>query len=291
MNLFDKQALSDDVAHTLIEASVKFRPDQINAYKIAFDAEESEQAKWVLRNILENASVGESKKLPLCDDTGIPHLFLEIGQDATIPAGFFQALEEGVRKGLRELPGRPMAVRGNDELIRLEQSDGMFEESEMLQMAPLQLRHTIGSTIKLTLLMYGGGPEIRGKTCRVFHKHSSEIIKKEMVAWGLEGAKFLGCSPVVLAYGIGRSNLEAASLAMEAMAKGEFGRHSGFEEKITKEINRSNIGPLGIGGMTTVLGTFVRIGPQRASGVRIVSLRVGCCFDPRRAVCEWEFHK
>jgi fumarate hydratase subunit alpha len=289
MSDFDKPALIDEVAGILIRASVEFRPDQVEAYKNALRVEESDQARWVLRNILDNAEVGASQRLPLCDDTGIPHLFLEVGKEASVPTGFFHTLEEGVRKGLRDLPGRPMAVRGDEGSIRLAQSEGLYEESDMLEIAPLQLRHTCGKSIKLTLLMYGGGPEIRGKTMRVFHRHSADVVKREMIAWGLEGAKLLGCSPVVLAFGIGRSNLEAASLAMEAMAKGEFGKHNHFEEEITQTINESNIGPLGLGGRTTVLGTFLKIGPQRSSGIRVVSLRVGCCFDPRRATGVWKF--
>ena len=61
-----------------------------------------------------------------------------------------------------------------------------------------------------------------------------------------------------------------------------FGVENAFASDITKAINKQNIGPLGLGGKTTALSTFIKVGPQRASGVRIVNLRIGCCYDPRK---------
>ena len=75
---------------------------------------------------------------------------------------------------------------------------------------------------------------------------------------------------------------------MEAMAKGNFLVQSEMEQRITDAVNQSGYGALGLGGNTTVLGTFVKVGPQRASGIRVVSMRLGCCFDPRRAECVLE---
>ena len=73
---------------------------------------------------------------------------------------------------------------------------------------------------------------------------------------------------------------------MEAMAKGDFGIQSEFEKRITDNVNEANVGPLGLGGKHSVLATFAKIGPQRASGVRIVALRPCCCFEPRKASVE-----
>ena len=275
-----------NVANTLIKASVSFRTDQIKRYEAALEAENNMQAKWVLTNILENAKVGDEQKLPLCDDTGIPHVFLEIGDEVSLPAGFLKAVDQGIAQGLQKLPGRPMAVRGND-VERLTQEAGLYGDPEKLIPAPIQVRRVPGEQVKLTVLMLGGGPEIRGKTMRVFHKHSFEVISNEMISWAKEGATFLGCQPCVLAFGIGRTNVEAASLALEAMKDGDLLEQSDLEQYITDEVNKSNVGPLGVGGSTTALGTFIKVGPQRASGVRVVSLRVGCCFDPRKATYQW----
>ena len=275
-----------DVAETLVRAGSCFGSDQIEVYEKAIASETNPSAAWALRTILDNANVGKVNRLPLCDDTGIPHLFLQVGDEVSIPEGFFSAVEEGVRQGLRSLPGRPMAVKGNDQ-ERLAQSAGLYSDPACLAAAPVQIRHVSGHSIKLTVLMYGGGPEIRGKTLRVFHQHSAEVVKKEMIDWGIEGAKLLGCLPGVLCFGIGRSNLEAASLSLEAMATGDLSTLDPFEQEITDGVNASGIGAMGLGGNHTVLGSFVKVGPQRASGVRIVSLRVGCCFDPRRASVTW----
>ena len=285
--MIDCTEVSEKTAQTLVRASTVFRPDQIAAYKRAVEKEESPHAKWVLNNILENAEIAEQKSFPLCDDTGIPHLFLEIGDECAVPAGFYRAVEEGVAKGLRMLPGRPMAVKGNDE-ERISQCKGLYENPDALSMAPVQTRRVPGKDIRLTVMMYGGGPEIRGKTLRVFHKHSLDTVINEMIAWGTEGAKLLGCLPCVLVFGIGRSNYEAAALGMEAMAKGNLLVPSDIEKRITDAVNESGCGALGLGGKTTVLGTFVKVGPQRASGIRVVSMRLGCCFDPRRAECLFE---
>lgn len=286
MDIYEE--IASRTAKTLVEASTTFRPDQLGAYRRAAASEQNPNSKWVLESILENAEVAEKTKFPLCDDTGIPHVLVEIGDEAVLPAGFLKAVEDGVARGLRELPGRPMAVKGND-LERLSQSAGLYEDSGALAIAPVQVRRTAGGEVVLTVLMYGGGPEIRGKTLRVFHKHSADVVIDEMIAWGKEAAKLLGCQPCILAFGIGRSNLEAASLGLEAMAKGDFSRQSEMEQRITDGVNETGIGALGLGGNTTVLGTFVKVGPQRASGVRVVSLRTGCCFDPRRATTTFKF--
>lgn len=285
--MIDCKNVREETARTLVRASTVFRSDQMEAYKIALKRENNLHAKWVLENIIKNAEIARQKKLPLCDDTGIPHLFMEVGEECFIPAGFYTAVEEGIAQGLRDLPGRPMAIKGDD-LERISQRGGLSEDSGAVVAAPIQTRHVPGKDIRLTVMMYGGGPEIRGKTLRVFHKHSEQIVIDEMIAWGVDGAKLLGCLPCVLVFGIGRSNYEAASLALEAMAKGNFLVQSEMERKITEEVNKAGLGALGLGGDTTVLGTFVKVGPQRASGVRVVSMRLGCCFDPRRAECIFE---
>ncbi len=285
--IFKLEQISQAVAETLVRASTSFRPDQLERYKLALQEEQNQQACWVMERIVENAEIGEQKRLPICDDTGIPHVFLEIGDEAALPAGFFTAIDDGIAAGLRALPGRPMAVKGDD-VQRITQSAGLYDRSDRLLPAPLQMRRLPGDQIKLTILMLGGGPEIRGKTQRVFHQHSLDVVLKEMVAWALEGAAKLGCLPCALFFGIGRTNVEAASLALEAMKDCNFLEQSEIEHRITDAVNQSNIGPLGIGGKTTALGTFVKVGQQRASGVRVVSLRVGCCIDPRKATYVWK---
>lgn len=135
--------------------------------------------------------------------------------------------------------------------------------------------------------MLGGRPEIQGKTMRVFHKHSLEAVVTEMITWAKTGVAKLGCRPTTLAYGIGRTQVEAALLSLEAMRDADFDRQTPLEDRNTAAVNETRVGPLGLGGPSTVLGAFTKVGPQRASGIRVVSLRVGCCYDPRKATVEF----
>lgn len=277
--------IQEKVADCLVRAGSTFREDQKAAYRKAIAEEKIESSCWVIKQVLDNALVAEKNRSPLCDDTGIPHLFLEVGKNHAITGEMLEQIKEGVRKGLRQLPGRPMAIKGDD-YARIDQSGGLNEDSGALAPSPILIKPVEEDVLRLTVLMLGGGPAIRGITQRVFHKHSVDVVIDEIVNRAKPAVSQLGCSPCVLAVGIGRSQFEATSMMMEAMAKGDFGVQSGFEKRITEKVNESEVGPLGLGGKHSVLATFAKIGPQRASGVRIVALRPCCCFEPRRASVE-----
>lgn len=271
------------VKNTLVAAGSTFKDDKVRAYERAIEKEENERAKWVLETILQNANVAEKKQMPLCDDTGIPHLVLEIGRKRVITGEMIEAIKEGIAEGLRTLPGRPMAIRGDD-IHRLDQSGGLDSDPAALEPAPLLLHYSDDDNVlRLHIMMFGGGPAIRGKSYRVFHKHNVEVVKDEIVSWANEAVAQLGCSPCTLAIGIGRSHFEAASLMLEAQVFGNYDKQSEMEREITERVNESNVGALGLGGNTSVLATFLNVGPQRASGVRIVCMRPCCCFEPRIA--------
>lgn len=275
-------SIKEKVADCLVRAGSTFREDQKDAYRNAIADEINPQSCWVMQQVLDNAIVAEERRSPLCDDTGIPHLFLEVGKNRSVSGEMMQEIMEGVEMGLRKLPGRPMAIMGDD-YARIDQSGGLNPDSGALKPSPFLIKPVDEDVVRLTILMLGGGPAIRGITQRVFHKHSVEVVIDEIVNRAKEGVSKLGCSPCVLAVGIGRSQFEATSMMMEAMACGDFGKQSDFEKRITEKVNEANIGPLGLGGKHSVLATFAKIGPQRASGVRIVALRPCCCFEPRRA--------
>ncbi len=270
------------VKECLITAASTFSEDKIYIYSKAIEEETVPAAKWVLETTLQNALVAEQNRSPLCDDTGIPHLFLEVGPNQSVNGQLISFIQKGVREGLRALPGRPMAINGSD-LQRIDQSGGLNTDPGALLSAPILIKPIVEDVIRLHVLMHGGGPEIRSKTFRVFHKHKVSVVTDEIVDWAVEGACLLGCSPVTLAIGVGRSHFEATSLMMESMVYGNYQKQNEIETEITERVNQSKKGPLGLGGQTTALGTFLRVGPQRASGVRIVSLRPCCCFEPRKA--------
>ena len=278
-------SIQEKVADCLVRAGSTFREDQKEAYRKAIANEANTQSCWVMQQVLENAIVAEKRRSPLCDDTGIPHLFLEFGKNRSVSGEMMQEIMEGVEMGLRQLPGRPMAIMGDD-YARIDQSGGLNPDSGALKPSPILIKPVDEDVIRLTVLMLGGGPAIRGITQRVFHKHNVDVVIDEIVNRATEGVSKLGCSPCVLAVGVGRSQFEATSMMMEAMAKGDFSKQSDFEKRITEKVNEANIGPLGLGGKHSVLATFAKVGPQRASGVRIVALRPCCCFEPRRASVE-----
>jgi fumarate hydratase subunit alpha len=280
--MLNKKEIEEATKYCLVRAGTSFRTDQIKAYKNAILKETNKNARWVLERILENAKIAQRNIFPLCDDTGIPHAFIEIGKEVVLPNDWLTAVSDGVVQGLRSMPGRPMAVKGNP-VERIEQSKGLFNDPGRLSLAPVIVKPVKGDRLKITILLLGGGPEIRARTYRVFHKRSMDVVLDEVINWTASEVKNLGCTPCVPAIGIGRTHMEASALMLEAMKGGNLNRQSPWEKGVTAAINETKVGPLGLGGGTTALGTFIKIGPLRASGVRIVSMRPGCCFEPRKA--------
>lgn len=282
----------EDVSNTIIEASTNLSKDKYNALKKAISIEDNENALWTLNQILKNYKVANKVKFPLCDDTGIPHVIIEIGENREITGNLIAQINEGIKEGLNNLPARPMAVKGND-IERIEQSKGLYDNPGQMKAASFLIdsfsddstykRDISPDTLNIHFVLEGGGPEIRAKTYRVYHKRSVVNVMDTAIGWLEESLKMLGCTPSVPAIGIGRTHYEAASLLLKSIVYGNLDFQNELEEYVTERLNKTNIGPLGFGGKTTVLGSFVNIGNQRASGVRIVSVRPSCFVEPRVA--------
>ena len=280
------------VSNTIIEASTNLSKDKYNALKKAISIEDNENALWTLNQILKNYKVANKVKFPLCDDTGIPHVIIEIGENREITGNLIAQINEGIKEGLNNLPARPMAVKGND-IERIEQSKGLYDNPGQMKAASFLIdsfsddstykRDISPDTLNIHFVLEGGGPEIRAKTYRVYHKRSVVNVMDTAIGWLEESLKMLGCTPSVPAIGIGRTHYEAASLLLKSIVYGNLDFQNELEEYVTERLNKTNIGPLGFGGKTTVLGSFVNIGNQRASGVRIVSVRPSCFVEPRVA--------
>ncbi|MFZ2949945.1 MAG: fumarate hydratase [Desulfuromonadaceae bacterium] len=285
--MLNSEIIREGVSQCLVKAGTTFRPDQIEAYKAAIEKETSKNARWVLEKLVENADVAERRGFPLCDDTGIPHLFVEIGDRLNLPEGWLSAIHEGVARGLRAMPGRPMAVEGDD-IERVEQSRGLSEDPADVLAVPVITKPVPGDRLSVTVLLLGGGPEIRAKTYRIFHKRSIEKVLDESAGWMASEVKSLGCTPSVIAIGVGRSHVEASMRMLEAMKTGDLRVQNRWERKVTGIVNAEKAGALGLGGDFSVLGTFLNIGPLRASGVRIVCARPCCCVEPRRSTVSFD---
>lgn len=284
MIMKDSNDIIEKVSKTVVTAGSAFREDKIHAYQKAIRMEKNETGKWIMETILENACIAEKDACPLCDDTGIPHLFIEVGKERYFSGNLFSDIQKGVSEGLKRLPGRPMAVCGSD-AERIDQSRGLSRDASDVVPAPILIKQTDGNAIRVHVLMLGGGPAIRGSTYRVFHKHSVDTMIDEIVKRSVEAVRQLGCTPCTLAVGIGRSQYEAAAYMLEAQVYGNYNIQNTLEKTITERVNECKAGPLGMGGLS-VLAAFLKVGPQRASGVRIVSIRPCCCFEPRIASVE-----
>lgn len=273
----------EKVKEALVLAGTVSPPGLIKAYEHTIQSESNERAKWALDKILENIQVASCNKVPLCDDTGIPHIFIEIGDNRFLSGSMISDIQHGISEGLREMPGRPMAVKG-DCVERIEQTEGIFDDPGAVQSAPFLIKNVFEENVlRVHVVLLGGGPAIRGKTQSIFHKHDISVVINEIVTWANEGVAQLGCTPCTLSIGIGRSQYEATAFMIEALIYGKYEIQSNLEKEITNRVNKANIGPLGLGGDNTVLATFLKIGPQRASGARIVSIRPNCCVEPRIA--------
>ena len=282
----------EDVSNIIIKASTNLSSDKYNALKKAISIEDNENALWALNQILENYKVASKTKFLLCDDTGIPHVIIEIGKKREITGELIAQINEGIKEGLNKLPARPMAVKGSD-IERVEQSKGLYDSPGQMRPASFLIdsfadnstykRDVSQDTLNIHFILEGGGPEIRAKTFRVYHKRSIENVINTAIDWLTDSLKMLGCTPSIPAIGIGRTHYEASSLLLKSIVYGNLDSQSDLENHVSEKLNKTNIGPLGFGGKTTVLGSFVNIGNQRASGVRIVSVRPSCFVEPRIA--------
>lgn len=282
----------EDISKSIIEASTTLSGDKLNALSKAIEIEDNDNARWALSQILENYNAAQKTSFPLCDDTGIPHVIVEMGSERELSGELLNQIHEGIALGLNNLPARPMAVKG-DEIQRIEQSEGLFEKPGMLKPASVLIdcqndestyeREISPDTLNLHFILEGGGPEIRAKTYRVYHKRSFSNVIDTAVGWLADSLTLLGCTPSIPSIGIGRTHYEANALLLKSIVYGNLDEMNEVEVYVKDKLNQTGIGPLGLGGKTTVLGAFVNIGNQRASGVRIVAVRPSCFVEPRVA--------
>lgn len=280
------------ISKSIIEASTTLSSDKLNALITAIETEDNDNASWALSQILENYKVAQKTGFPLCDDTGIPHVIVEVGSERVISGELLNQIHEGIALGLNDLPARPMAVKG-DEIERIEQSKGLFENPGMLKPASILIdahndestyrKEISPDTLNIHFILEGGGPEIRAKTYRVYHKRSFSNVIDTAVDWLANSLNLLGCTPSIPSIGVGRTHYEANALLLKSIAYGNLDEMNEVESYVRDKLNETGIGPLGLGGKTTVLGSFVNIGNQRASGVRIVAVRPSCFVEPRVA--------
>ncbi|MFQ5456544.1 MAG: fumarate hydratase [Nitrospirota bacterium] len=264
----------DMVKIMCMDVNYNLGDDVLSAIDRAIEREESELGIEVLNKLKENSEVAVRKKIPLCQDTGIPVFFIEIGQDMKIKGGLiYDAINEGVRQGYKEGFLRNSIVA--DPIGR--------RNTKTYTPAIIHTELIPGDKLKLNLEISGGGCENMSNIKMLIPADGVEGVKNFV----LETVKKIGanpCPPIVVGVGIGGDFELAAILAKKALLRSVGNPNpkleiAALEEEIYKKINKLGIGPLGFGGRITALAVHIETYP-----CHIASLPVAvniCCHSAR----------
>ena len=260
-----------------IEANHFLSEDMERAMKQAEKTEQSPLGKQTLEQLEENLQIAADDMIPICQDTGMAVIFLEIGQDVHLQGGSLEdAVNEGVRQGYVEGFLRKSVVK--DPLIRENTKDN----------TPAVIHYKIveGSKVKIKVAPKGFGSE---NMSRVFMLKPADGIEgvKEAVLTAVKEAGPNAGPPMVVGIGIGGTFEKCALMAKEALTR-EVGTHSDIpyvkemEEELLAKINSLGIGPGGLGGTTTALAVNINTYPTHIAGLP-VAINI-CCHVNRHIV-------
>lgn len=252
------------------EANYNLGQDVIDAFKNAYEAEQSVTGKDILQQLIENAQIAKNESVPMCQDTGFSVFFVELGQEVHVEGGGLEdAINEGVRKGYQEGYLRKSIV--GHPLERQNTGDNTP--------AVIHIRVVPGDKLKITVAPKGGGSE------------NMSAIKMLKPAQGVEGVKDFvvetvkeagpnPCPPIIVGVGIGGTFEKAALLAKEALLR-PVGEPSSdpyaadLEQELLELVNKLGIGPQGLGGKTTALAVHVNTHPAHIASLP-VAVNINC---------------
>jgi fumarate hydratase subunit alpha len=232
----------------LRKAETKLDEDVISAIRTAYENEDNEIARINLKNILKNLEIAERKNVPMCQDTGLPVFFVEIGRKVNLSFDLSNAIKEGVKIATEEIPLRPSTVHP---LTRENSGDNTG-----IHMPVIDFEIVEGDSLKLTVIPKGAGSENVSILKMLLPEEVSKI--PGIITEAVENAGGKPCPPVFVGVGIGSTFDGAAKLAKKALLRNVNGMNE-FERKILERINSLNIGPMGLGGKTTALAVLVEI--------------------------------
>lgn len=269
--------ITTNIKEMCIEANHFLSEDMERAMKQAEKAEQSPLGKQILEQLEENLQIAADDMIPICQDTGMAVIFLEIGQDVHLQGGSLEdAVNEGVRQGYVEGFLRKSVVK--DPLIRENTKDN----------TPAVIHYKIveGSQVKIKVAPKGFGSE---NMSRVFMLKPADGVEgvKEAVLTAVKEAGPNACPPMVVGVGIGGTFEKCALMAKEALTR-EVGTHSDIqyvkemEEELLAKINSLGIGPGGLGGTTTALAVNINTYPTHIAGLP-VAINI-CCHVNRHIV-------
>ena len=271
------EEITKNIKEMCIEANHFLSPDMAEAMKCAEKNEEAPLGKQILEQLQENLKIAGEDMIPICQDTGMAVVFLEIGQDVHLEGGALEdAVNEGVRQGYVEGYLRKSVV--GDPLIR--------ENTKDNTPAVLHTRIVDGDQVKIKVAPKGFGSE---NMSRVFMLKPAEGIEgvKDAVLTAVKDAGPNACPPMVVGVGIGGTFEKCALMAKEALTR-EVGSHSEIEyvkeleEELLTKINSLGIGPGGLGGTTTALAVNINTYPTHIAGLP-VAVHI-CCHVNRHVI-------
>ena len=271
--------ITRNIKEMCIEANHFLSEDMSAAMKNAVQTEESPLGKQILNQLQENLQIAGEDMIPICQDTGMAVVFLEIGQDVHLEGGSVEdAVNEGVRQGYVEGYLRKSVVK--DPIIRENTKDN----------TPAVIHYSIapGEKVRIKVAPKGFGSE---NMSRVFMLKPADGIEgvKNAVLTAVKDAGPNACPPLVVGVGVGGTFEKCALMAKEALTR-EVGTHSeiewvkDLEEEILQKINILGIGPGGLGGTTTALAVNVNIYPTHIAGLP-VAINI-CCHVNRHIIRE-----
>lgn len=269
--------ITKNIKEMCIQANHYLSADMDAAMKHAADTEQSELGKKILHQLQDNLKIADEEMIPICQDTGMAVIFLEVGQDVHFEgAAIEDAVNEGVRQGYTEGFLRKSVV--GDPLIRENTKDN----------TPAVIHYSIvpGDQVKITMAPKGFGSE---NMSRVFMLKPADGIEgvRHAILTAVKDAGPNACPPIVVGVGIGGTFEKCALLAKQALTR-PVDEHSDIpyvkdlEEEMLSKINQLGIGPGGLGGTTTALAVNINTYPTHIAGLP-VAVNI-CCHVNRHVV-------
>ena len=269
--------LTDNISEMCIQANHYLSLDMDVCMKEAVQTEKSELGRKILNQLQENLEIADKEMIPICQDTGMAVIFMEIGQDVHFVGGDFEeAVNEGVRRGYVDGYLRKSVVK--DPLIR--------ENTKDNTPAILHTKIVPGDKVKITVAPKGFGSE---NMSRIFMLKPADGIEgvKNAILTAVRDAGPNACPPMVVGVGIGGTFEKCALLAKQALTR-PVNKHSDIpyvkemEEELLAKINSLGIGPGGLGGTTTALAVNINTYPTHIAGLP-VAINI-CCHVNRHIV-------
>lgn len=272
------EIITETIKKMCIEANYSLSSDMVKAMRKAEEKEESVLGKQILAQLQDNLEIAASDMIPICQDTGMAVVFLEVGQDVHFEGGSFEdAVNEGVRRGYTEGFLRKSVV--GDPILR--------ENTKDNTPAVIHTRIVEGDRVKITVAPKGFGSENMSRVFMLKPAKGLEGVKNAILT-AVKDAGPNACPPLVVGVGIGGTFEKCALMAKKALTR-EVGKHSDIpyvrklEEEMLEKINCLGIGPGGLGGTVTALAVNVNTYPTHIAGLP-VAVNI-CCHVNRHTVC------